>query len=204
MEDAMALAAGRHQPAGAGNGTCQPCPTITTQLAIPTIGIGAGRDCDGQVLVLHDMLGIYPGKTPRFARNFHARGNRDTGCALSAMCGRSNPAAFPLTNKASDGHHCQYPRVACPALREESIAFVPTMGNLHDGHIVAGGTGASAFQMCGGEYFRQSRCNLAPTKIWPVTRGRWTLTSKNSPQQTLMLYSHPPMQCFTRSPRACW
>jgi len=35
-----------------------------------TIGIGAGRDCDGQVLVLHDMLGIYPGKTARFVRNF--------------------------------------------------------------------------------------------------------------------------------------
>lgn len=44
--------------------------TLTEQLTIPTIGIGAGPDCDGQVLVLQDMLGIYPGKTPRFARNF--------------------------------------------------------------------------------------------------------------------------------------
>jgi len=35
-----------------------------------TIGIGAGVDCDGQVLVLHDMLGVYPGKTARFVRNF--------------------------------------------------------------------------------------------------------------------------------------
>jgi 3-methyl-2-oxobutanoate hydroxymethyltransferase len=35
-----------------------------------TIGIGAGPDCDGQVLVLHDMLGIYLGKSPRFVRNF--------------------------------------------------------------------------------------------------------------------------------------
>jgi 3-methyl-2-oxobutanoate hydroxymethyltransferase len=43
---------------------------ITRDLDIPTIGIGAGIDCSGQVLVLHDMLGIYPGKTPRFARNF--------------------------------------------------------------------------------------------------------------------------------------
>jgi len=43
---------------------------ITERLSIPTIGIGAGPDCAGQVLVLHDMLGIYPGKTPRFARNF--------------------------------------------------------------------------------------------------------------------------------------
>lgn len=37
-----------------------------------TIGIGAGKDVDGQVLVLHDMLGIYPGKTARFVRNFMA------------------------------------------------------------------------------------------------------------------------------------
>jgi 3-methyl-2-oxobutanoate hydroxymethyltransferase len=37
-----------------------------------TIGIGAGVDCDGQVLVLYDMLGIYPGKTARFVKNFLA------------------------------------------------------------------------------------------------------------------------------------
>lgn len=43
---------------------------ITRLLSIPTIGIGAGADCSGQVLVLHDMLGIYPGKTARFVRNF--------------------------------------------------------------------------------------------------------------------------------------
>jgi 3-methyl-2-oxobutanoate hydroxymethyltransferase len=38
--------------------------------AMPTIGIGAGVDCAGQILVLHDMIGIYPGKTARFVRNF--------------------------------------------------------------------------------------------------------------------------------------
>jgi 3-methyl-2-oxobutanoate hydroxymethyltransferase len=43
---------------------------ISTQLSIPVIGIGAGVDCDGQVLVLHDMLGI--GKAPRFSKNFLA------------------------------------------------------------------------------------------------------------------------------------
>lgn len=43
---------------------------ISAALAIPTIGIGAGVDCDGQVLVLHDMLGIYPGKKARFVKNF--------------------------------------------------------------------------------------------------------------------------------------
>ena len=43
---------------------------ITGQLQIPVIGIGAGADCDGQVLVLYDMLGISIGKSPRFSRNY--------------------------------------------------------------------------------------------------------------------------------------
>jgi len=43
---------------------------ITAQLAIPTIGIGAGADCDGQVLVLHDLLGLSTGHAPRFVKAF--------------------------------------------------------------------------------------------------------------------------------------
>jgi 3-methyl-2-oxobutanoate hydroxymethyltransferase len=43
---------------------------LTAEIAVPTIGIGAGPGCSGQVLVLYDMLGIYPGKTARFVRNF--------------------------------------------------------------------------------------------------------------------------------------
>lgn len=43
---------------------------ISTQLTIPVIGIGAGVDCDGQVLVLYDMLNIGVGKRPRFSRDF--------------------------------------------------------------------------------------------------------------------------------------
>lgn len=43
---------------------------ITSELAVPTIGIGAGPDTDGQVLVLHDLLGLDPGRTPRFVRRY--------------------------------------------------------------------------------------------------------------------------------------
>lgn len=43
---------------------------ISASLRIPTIGIGAGVECDGQVLVVHDLLGITPGRLPRFAKDF--------------------------------------------------------------------------------------------------------------------------------------
>jgi 3-methyl-2-oxobutanoate hydroxymethyltransferase len=43
---------------------------ITEALAVPTIGIGSGRDCDGQVLVLHDLLGLYEGRSPRFVKRY--------------------------------------------------------------------------------------------------------------------------------------
>ena len=68
--DALAL-----QQAGASLLVLEAVPaelakSITSELAIPTIGIGAGVDCDGQVLVLQDMLGIYPKPSPKFSRNF--------------------------------------------------------------------------------------------------------------------------------------
>jgi 3-methyl-2-oxobutanoate hydroxymethyltransferase len=43
---------------------------ITADVNIPTIGIGAGAGCTGQVLVLHDMLNVFPGRKARFVRNF--------------------------------------------------------------------------------------------------------------------------------------
>ena len=43
---------------------------ITKHLSIPTIGIGSGHSCDGQVLVLHDMLGIYEDIRPRFVKRY--------------------------------------------------------------------------------------------------------------------------------------
>jgi 3-methyl-2-oxobutanoate hydroxymethyltransferase len=43
---------------------------ITETLSIPTIGIGAGAECDGQVLVWHDLLGLYAGRAPRFVKQY--------------------------------------------------------------------------------------------------------------------------------------
>ncbi len=69
---------------------------VTRQLNIPTIGIGAGVGCSGQVLVLHDMLDILPGKKPRFVRNFMLDAP-DIGGAVrsyvSAVKNRSFPGA---------------------------------------------------------------------------------------------------------------
>ena len=48
---------------------------ITQQSSIPVIGIGAGLQCDGQILVLHDVIGITQGVTPKFAKNFLAEAN---------------------------------------------------------------------------------------------------------------------------------
>ena len=51
---------------------------ITRELRIPTIGIGAGPDCDGQILVIHDLLGLTFGQTPKFARKY-----ADIGAAIA-------------------------------------------------------------------------------------------------------------------------
>jgi 3-methyl-2-oxobutanoate hydroxymethyltransferase len=52
--------------------------TITETIAIPTIGIGAGPSCDGQVLVMHDLLGLDPDWSPRFARRYAELGKEAT------------------------------------------------------------------------------------------------------------------------------
>ena len=50
---------------------------VTRSINCPTIGIGAGVDCDGQVLVMHDMLGVYTRKPAKFVKNFlHDEGNQ--------------------------------------------------------------------------------------------------------------------------------
>lgn len=67
---------------------------ITAALRIPTIGIGAGVHCDGQVLVMHDLLGITQGKRPRFVKDFLA-GRGSVADALAAYAADVRSGAFP-------------------------------------------------------------------------------------------------------------
>ena len=48
---------------------------VTAAVDVPTIGIGAGPGCDGQVMVLHDLLGLAEGKSPRFVRRYAELGS---------------------------------------------------------------------------------------------------------------------------------
>ena len=67
---------------------------LTAELSVPTIGIGAGPGCSGQVLVLYDMLGIYPGKTMRFVRNFMT-GSNGIEAAVAAFVQAVKDGSFP-------------------------------------------------------------------------------------------------------------
>jgi 3-methyl-2-oxobutanoate hydroxymethyltransferase len=67
---------------------------ITGQLRIPTIGIGAGPHCDGQVLVVNDLLGLDPGFTPKFVKRFAELGAQASG-AVSAYVSEVKARTFP-------------------------------------------------------------------------------------------------------------
>jgi len=67
---------------------------VTAKLAIPTIGIGAGVDCSGQVLVLHDMLDVSPGKKLKFVKNF-LQGRNSVQAAIEAYVKEVKAKSFP-------------------------------------------------------------------------------------------------------------
>jgi 3-methyl-2-oxobutanoate hydroxymethyltransferase len=93
--DALALEA-----AGAALLVLECVPTdlareVTQSLAIPTIGIGAGGACDGQVLVLHDMLGLNPDRPPSFSKDFLVGRNDGVPGALAAYVQAVKTRTFP-------------------------------------------------------------------------------------------------------------
>ncbi len=94
LQDAVAL-----EKAGAGMLLLEMIPAllaaeITAQLAVPTIGIGAGAACSGQVLVLHDMLDVYPGKKARFVKNY-MQDAASIAAAVSGYVAEVKNGSFP-------------------------------------------------------------------------------------------------------------
>ena len=92
--DALAL-----QAAGASLLVLEAIPSelgreVTQMLSIPTIGIGAGPDCSGQVLVMHDMLGAFPGRKARFVKNF-MEGQGSIEAAVRAYVAAVKDGSFP-------------------------------------------------------------------------------------------------------------
>ncbi|MGV7207818.1 3-methyl-2-oxobutanoate hydroxymethyltransferase [Oxalobacteraceae bacterium A2-2] len=67
---------------------------VTELLHMPTIGIGAGPDCSGQVLVMHDLLGVFPGRKARFVKNF-MEGQPSIEAAFAAYVREVKEGSFP-------------------------------------------------------------------------------------------------------------
>ena len=80
---------------------CMPSPLaaeITRTLSIPTIGIGAGPACDGQVLVIHDLLGVTPGPLPRFVKQY-ANLHEVISQAVRQYCDEVRNGGFPSSEQ---------------------------------------------------------------------------------------------------------
>ena len=78
---------------------------VTDSVAVPTIGIGAGRHCDGQVLVLHDLLGLDEGRTPKFVRRYASLA-ADATAAVERFAADVRGGRFPSSDEtyhAADG-----------------------------------------------------------------------------------------------------
>jgi len=116
VEDAVAL-----EDAGCFSLVLEAVPApvaaqIGERLTIPTIGIGSGSDCDGQVLVLHDVLGLYEGRSPRFAKRY-ADLATEIRAALERFAGDVRSGAFPTVE-----HTYSMPE-------DELAAFLGTTGS---------------------------------------------------------------------------
>jgi 3-methyl-2-oxobutanoate hydroxymethyltransferase len=74
---------------------------ISKAVSIPVIGIGAGPDTDGQVLVLYDMLGITPGKRPKFSRDFLADSD-SVKTAVESYVREVKAGSFPAAEHTFD------------------------------------------------------------------------------------------------------
>jgi 3-methyl-2-oxobutanoate hydroxymethyltransferase len=106
-EQAQAILAGAEAVAAAGayaivveHVPSAVAAAITRAISIPTIGIGAGPSCDGQVLVMHDLLGLDPEWSPRFARRYAELG-KEAAAAFSAYVADVRAGEFPSERESS-------------------------------------------------------------------------------------------------------
>jgi len=87
---------------------------VTRELRIPTIGIGAGPECDGQVLVIHDMLGLHLGHQPKFARRY-ANLAETISQAVTQYCDDVRAGRFPSDAESYHVANGVAERVSVPA-----------------------------------------------------------------------------------------
>ncbi len=116
LEDAVAL-----ERAGCFSIVLEAVPApvaarISEELAVPTIGIGSGAGCDGQVLVLHDLLGLYDGDSPRFTKRYAEIGAAVQE-ALERFAADVRSGAFP-----SEEHTYPMPEDEVAAFLSDSTA----------------------------------------------------------------------------------
>jgi 3-methyl-2-oxobutanoate hydroxymethyltransferase len=97
---------------------CVPAPlaeAVSKQLTIPTIGIGAGPGCDGQVLVFHDLLGLFDGVRPRFVKRYAELG-QDAANAIGRFADDVRTGVFPAEE------HCFFDEAKPEATTTETAA----------------------------------------------------------------------------------
>ncbi len=110
VEDALTL-----QDAGVFSVVLEGIPSelaarITEMLDIPTIGIGAGSECSGQILVLHDLLGLSQGTPPKFVRRFAELGQESVS-ALNEYVKAVSEKTFPSASESYSASSHKMPRI---------------------------------------------------------------------------------------------
>ena len=143
---------------------------ITEALEIPTIGIGAGAGCDGQVLVWHDLLGMYDGPAPRFVKRYASIAD-EIGEALAAYIGDVRGGTFP-----EEQHTYSIPDAELEAFEAALVRAV--------GHRAPRATGAAAAAA--------ARAQVQPcTAATPIT-SRQTAQARKASRSTSNTVPPPP------------
>ena len=111
---------------------------VTASVTIPTIGIGAGPNCDGQVLVFHDLLGIEDRITPKFVRRY-AELRHDAVAAMATWAADVRSGAFPSDAESYHSPQAHAPGTGAP----ETTDHYPDLPGASIGLYGSAGDGAS-------------------------------------------------------------